>query len=379
MKTDRTAGLPPLFTQPIGSLPRPRAVLDLLARRTEMDAERPARVMDDFVRFAIRLQEQAGLDVVSDGEWRREQYIREFLGRIGGFERCRRYEHQGEVKYTEVVVRRIPASAPVFADDAAFLVAHAERVTKFALPSPFLIALRYWHADHSRAAYPTLRHFLEHLTEILATEARALVQAGVDIVQIDDPALVYFCDRGLMAGTSSHDERLRRDWDPERELPLAVSAINRIVDGLHAETHLHCCHSVYKRRSDVTGDYKPILPALADLKVDRLNLEFAYGGTGDVSDLRFLPPALCVGMGVVDVRGERLQSVEEMEALAAAGVEIVGPDRIALNPDCGFAPDAGEPPTIDEAYEKLTRLAAAASRLRDRFARASRAAPRAET
>ena len=138
-------------------------------------------------------------------------------------------------------------------------------------------------------------------------------------------------------------------------------------DGLQAEVHLHCCHSVYKRRSDVRGDYKPILPRLQDAKVDRVNLEFAYPGTGDVSDLQLLPKHLGVGMGVIDVRGERLQSVEEIEQLGAAGARIVTPERIALNPDCGFAPDAGEPPTIDEAYEKLRRLVEAAKRLRERF------------
>jgi len=69
-------------------------------------------------------------------------------------------------------------------------------------------------------------------------------------------------------------------------------------------------------------------------------------------------------MGVVDVRTEKLQSVESIESLAAAGAQIINPSRIALNPDCGFAPGAGEPPTIDEAHEKLRRLAAAASILR---------------
>lgn len=367
MKTDRTAKLPPFFTHPIGSLPRPKALLSVLARRKETDPDRLARVMDDFVLFAIRLQEEAGMDVVSDGEWRREQYIRELLGRIGGFEKCRRYEHQGEVKYTDVVVRRIAATEPVFAEDAAFLAGHTDRVTKFALPSPFLIALRYWHADHSREAYPTMEHFLEHLTEILAREARALVQAGIDIVQVDDPALVYFCDRDLMAGTSSHDERLRRAWNPEKELPMAVAAINRVVEGLRAETHLHCCHSVYKRRSDVTGNYKPLLPAFKDLRVDRVNLEFAYKGTGDISDLKLLPAHLSVGMGVVDVRGEQIPTVEQIEALAAAGAEILSPSRIALNPDCGFAPEAVEPPTIDEAFEKLSHMVTAARRLRGRL------------
>src|SRR5262245_6487748 len=78
-----------------------------------MAPERLRRVLDDLVRFAIRLQEQAGLDVVSDGEWRRTQYIREFLSRVGGFERCRRFVHQGETKTTEVAVRRMTATEPV--------------------------------------------------------------------------------------------------------------------------------------------------------------------------------------------------------------------------------------------------------------------------
>lgn len=366
MKTARTTQLPPFYTHGIGSLPRPQMVRDLLAQRGQLAPDRFRRALDGCVVFAIRLQEQAGLDVVSDGEWRRSQYIREFLDRVGGFERCRRFSHQGETKFTEVVVRRMSAGEPVFAEDARFLVEHTDRFTKFALPSPFLIAIRYWHEDYSRDAYPTLQHFLEHLAQLLAQEAQALVDTGIDIVQVDDPALTYFCDRQLMSGGDIHDERLRRAWDVDREFPQAVQAINHVVDGLQAEIHLHCCHSVYKRKSDVSGDYKPILPRLRDAHVDRINLEFAYPGTGDVSDLKLLPDHLGVGMGVVDVRSENVPTVEQIEALGAAGAAIVSPARIALNPDCGFAPDAGEPPTIDEAYLKLCRLVAAARRLRER-------------
>ncbi|MCI0685378.1 MAG: cobalamin-independent methionine synthase II family protein [Gemmataceae bacterium] len=367
MKTQRTSRLPPFYTHGIGSLPRPQVVRDLLARRHELETTQFRQALDDMVRFAIRLQEQAGLDVVSDGEWRRSQYIREFLTRVGGFERCRPFTHQGEEKLTEVVVRRMAATEPVFAEDARFLAANTDRVTKFALPSPFLIAVRYRHEDYSRDAYPTLQHFLAHLAEVLAREAQALVEAGIDIVQLDDPALTYFCDPRLTSGGDIHDERLRRTWDIDKQFPEALAAINRVVDGLQAEVHLHCCHSVYKRRSDVIGDYKPILPRLADATIDRVNLEFAYPQTGDVSDLKLLPRRLGVGMGVIDVRSERLQTVDEIEALAAAGAEIVGAERLALNPDCGFAPDAGEPPTIDEAYAKLCRLTEAARRLRQRL------------
>jgi len=98
-----------------------------------------------------------------------------------------------------------------------------------------------------------------------------------------------------------------------------------------------------------------------------VNLEFAYQQTGDATDLACLPGHLRVGMGVVDVRTESPQTVEEIEALGAAGAAVIDPGRIALNPDCGFAPNSAEPPTIDEAYEKLKRLSQAAERLRSRF------------
>ncbi len=156
---------------------------------------------------------------------------------------------------------------------------------------------------------------------MLAAEAKAISQAGIDVIQLDDPALTYFCDPRLTSAGEPrdiHDERLRREWNADKQFPHAVAAINRITEGLGAEVHLHCCHSVYKRQSDVIGDYKPILPRLKDMKIDRVNLEFAYQGTGHVDDLKLLPAHLNVGMGVVDVRSAALQEVEQIEAIGAA-------------------------------------------------------------
>ena len=368
MRTDRTTALPPFFTQVIGSLPRPRVVRDLVDRREAMPEAEYRRRMDEMVVFAIRLQEQAGLDVISDGEWRRRHYLDEFLLCVGGHENVRPFQHQGETKYTTVVTGRMQGGGPFFVEDAEFLVGHTERCTKYALPSPFLIAIRKWDEDYSRDAYPTMEHYMEHITELLAVEAQALAQTGIDIIQIDDPALTYLCDRQLTGETETHDDRLRREWDVERQVPAALNAINQIAAGLPVEVHLHCCHSVYKRQSDVTGDYKPIMPFLKDARIDRINLEFAYQGTGEVSDLELLPDGIDVGMGVVDVRTEQVQTVEEIERIGAAGAAIVESGRIALNPDCGFAPGYLEPPSIDEAYEKLCNLTEAAGRLRKRFA-----------
>lgn len=363
MKTARTAALPRFYTHGIGSLPRPQVVRDLLETRGALPPGEAGARMDDMVRFAIALQEQAGLDVVSDGEWRRSHYVGEFLDRIGGFESVREFMHQGTRKREQVVVRRLQPAGPVFAGDGEFLVRQTRRPTKFALPSPFLVATRFWHEDYSRGAYATKVAFMEALAGVLRAEAEALVAAGVAIIQIDDPALTYFCDERLMRG-ETHDERLLQDWDPDRQIPEAVAAINAISDGLQAEVHVHCCHSVYKRMSDVTGNYRALLPRLAGLRVDRINLEFAYHGTGDVTDLQTLPAHLGVGVGVVDVRTEQPQTVDEIAAIAAAASRQLDPSRIALNPDCGFAPGAGEPPSIDEAFVKLQRLCEAARQLR---------------
>ncbi len=361
MKTDRTRKLPLFYTHVIGSLPRPLLVLDVLERGSR------AEIMDELVLFAIRLQEEAGLEVVSDGEWRRRHYTDEFLLRVGGFTRVREFRHQGETKKALVVTEKMPYGEPVFAREAAFLAANARRLTKFALPSPFLIGIRYWDERYSKDAYPTREGFMEHLAAILRAEAGRLAQEGIDIVQLDDPALTYFCDRRLTSGQKIHDERLNKQWDPDREIPLAVNLLNSVAEGLRAEVHLHCCHSVYKRMSDVKGNYAPLLPRLKGLKVDQLNLEFAYAGTGEVKDLELLPPHLAVGMGVVDVRTERTAGPEQVARLGEQAARLLGKERVSLNPDCGFAPDAHEPPSIDEAFTKLKILTEGARLLRERM------------
>ena len=146
---------------------------------------------------------------------------------------------------------------------------------------------------------------------------------GSTSFRLDERRSAYFCDRRLTAGESIHDERLRREWSIDRQFPQALAAIARVVESLPVEVHLHCCHSVYKRQSDVRGDYRPILPRFAGAKIDRLNLEFAYEGTGDISDLDLLPAGIDVGMGVVDVRTEQPQSIEAIESLGAAGAERI--------------------------------------------------------
>ena len=93
-------------------------------------------------------------------------------------------------------------------------------------------------------------------------------------------------------------------------------------------------------------------PYLKDAKIDQVNLEFAYQDTEITDDLKPLPEKLEVGRGVLDIRGEKLQTIEEIEAIAIAGTEYLSPDRIALNPDCGFAPGAAR--RVRTRFDRIT-------------------------
>src|SRR5208337_584598 len=149
--------------------------------------------------------------------------------RVGGFEPVREFQHQGETRHALVVKEKMSSRESVFRNDAAFLVSRTDRITKFALPSPFLIGIRYWDERHSRAAYPTRESFMEHLAAIVKKEARGLVEEGIDIVQLDDPALTYFCDPRLTSGATIHDERLDKEWNPDKEVPFAVGLLNTVA------------------------------------------------------------------------------------------------------------------------------------------------------
>jgi 5-methyltetrahydropteroyltriglutamate--homocysteine methyltransferase len=356
----------PLFpTQVIGSLPRTQSVRALLFAGMEGRMKRSdfERRMDEHVIFAIRLQELAGIDIVSDGEWRRHHYVEEFTDRVGGFQRDIIIGREG-ILFPGIVGRMFyDPSEPIFYRDAQFLARNTERVPKFALPSPYIIMRRYWSPTKSTRAYPTRESFIEHLSEILHHEALAVVKAGAQVVQLDDPLMTYFCDPAYASG-----KRVLADTGKfgriEDELNLAITHINRVFEGVKARRQLHCCHAVYKRQSDVKGHYSPILKYLLKANVNDLNLEFAYKGTGTFNDLKNYPKERGIGVGSVDVRLPKIPKPAEIVKLLDGVLKHVSAKQVLLNPDCGFAPHHGEPPQVDEAFNKLKALADAARLLR---------------
>ena len=347
--------LPPLHTAVVGSLPRPQYVKDLLKAgdRTASPDSAWKRRMDDAVRFAIGMQEQAGIDVISDGEWRRETYVDVVAEIMTGFEWVKR-----ETFFSHQVVTRpmTPRRPGVIAEEARFLRENTDRHVKVCLPSPYLIGQRMWMPEHSRSAYPTREEFCEALVPVLRQELLAIRDVGVDVIQLDEPHLCVLVDPQIRAQFA----------DPEAEMAHAVAWINRIVERVEGVTlAVHLCRRNWGRRGwGAEGGYEPILPHVKKLLVDQLLLEYSIPVAGDLAALRQLPENVRVGLGCVDVRFAEVEGPEVIAGRVEKALQYVEAERLSLNPDCGFAPGKDHDTPLEEAYAKLKNLAAAARLLR---------------
>lgn len=343
----------------VGSLPRPRSVRDLLPADPGAESTTASRSpqMNAAVRYAIAVQEMAGLDLVSDGEWRRHSYTNIIADVADGFEH---YEVGGSpfgVAVTEPLRVTRPGLA---ADEARFLIESTDRATKVCLPSPYILGVRLWQRDVSARAYPTRESFMDAVAPILRKEIVALRDAGVSVIQIDEPELGVLVDP---------DSRAQFD-DPQYEMDLAVDKINEMIFGIDGvRLALHLCRLNTRTRGWVwEGGYEPIIDAMKRVKVDQYVMEFTIPAAGKVDVIKQLPEDSLIGLGSVNCRSEHVDTPEEIVARVEEAMRYVEPERLSLNPDCGFAPDKSFNIPLNEAYSKLKNEAEAARRLRDKYA-----------
>lgn len=368
MTTDRTQALPLFPTTVVGSMPRSQFVRDLLACTAgRVEQERMNEQMDIAVAYIIAMQEAAGIDVISDGEWRRLSYIGVIADIVHGFDRATR----DGLSWHVVTDRMSPKQPGLIAREAKFLLANTKAHIKVALPSPYLLGQRMWEQDRSAPAYPTRESFMQALVPILREELQQLASVGCEVAQFDDPHLCLFVD-----------PRVRAEFDnPSREMDLCVDLINQIVDGVPGirtsaggsavgmRTAIHLCRRNKARAGWIgEGGYDPILPALKRLHVQQYMMEFTIPAAGDLSVLKEIPEDRAVGLGCVDCRGEHIDTVDEIVNRVQRALQYLQPNQIWLNPDCGFAPGSAADIPIDEAYAKLKNEAAAAVRLREEYA-----------
>ena len=340
-------------------MPRPQYIKDLVEQMAT--AGTPGNefqdLMDTAVPYVVQMQEAAGIDIVSDGEWRRMSYIGVIAEICSGFTLSVR-EVRGERQTWHVVTDEISSVNPgQIAGEARFLKGHTNRRVKAALPSPYLLGERMWDPELSRKAYPTKRDFTEALVPVLRQELIGLRDEGVAIAQFDDPQLCLFVDPQVRASYA----------DPEAEVDYCVDLLNRIVEGVEGiKLALHLCRRNRGRAGWAgEGGYDPILPALRNLKFDMLMLEFAMPAAGDKAILGQLPERMDIGLGCVDCRNPHIDTVDEIVERVEQALEFVAPERITLHPDCGFAPGSAADIPLDEAYLKLRNEALAAQRLRE--------------
>lgn len=344
----------------VGSLPRPQPVLDMLPEAPGEGSAEAAHSsqMDAAVRYAIALQETAGLDLVSDGEWRRHAYTHVIADIASGFTPDNRESpRRWGITITEPMTVRRPG---LVAEEARCLVSSTDRMTKVCLPSPYLLGVRLWEADWSSRAYPTRDSFIDALVPILRNELLALRDTGVSVVQIDEPHL------GVLV-----DPKVRATFDdPQYEMDLAADKINEVIEGVDGvRLALHLCRRNWGRQGwGAEGGYGPIIETMKKIRVHQYVMEFSIPAAGDVAILREMPRESLIGLGCVECRFEHVDTPQEIMARVEEAMRYVEPERLSLNPDCGFSPGRIAYAPLEEAYAKLKNEAEAARRLRDTYA-----------
>ncbi len=343
-------------TSVVGSMPRSAFVRDLIAQSETMPPGEYRRQMDAAVRYIVAVQEHAGIDVITDGEWRRKSYIGVIAELAHGFELS---TNPADGRPWTVVVDTLSPKNPGFiAGEIEFVRSITQRRIKATLPSPALLGERMWDPAKSAKAYPRRNDFVAACVPILRRELELLIHAGADIIQIDDPHLCLFVSNEFRAAQA----------DAEREADFSVDMTNQVVSGIKgAKLAVHLCRRAGARargEAQHEGGFERILPQLNWLEVHHLTMEFTAPGAGDLAVLKSLREELEIGLGCVDVTPGKIDSPELIASRVRQAAQLIAPERITLNPDCGFAPGSGATVSIDEAYRKLCHEAAAAKLLR---------------
>ena len=350
----------PLFpASVIGSMPRPALVKELIADETPHSLQEYEHLMYSAIRYVVALQEAAGLDVVTDGEWRRKSYIGVIAELAHGFELSL---NPADGRPWTIVVDKLSPRQPGFiTDEVKFLKQITDRAIKATLPAPALLGERMWDRERSSRAYPTREDFVRDCVPILRREVELLRDEGVSVVQVDDPHLCLFVDPDI-----------RKQYaDPDRAADFAVDMDNQVFEGIERVTRaVHLCRRAGARaRGEAMhrGGYDPILKQLGRLKVDHITMEFTAPGAGEMAILKQLPEGLEVGLGCVSCQPGVVDSVDTIIERVESALRYLSPEQITLNPDCGFAPGSAAEVDIDEVYAKLKNEVEATARLREKY------------
>jgi 5-methyltetrahydropteroyltriglutamate--homocysteine methyltransferase len=353
----------PIRADHVGSLLRPPDLLrarDAFARgalsRADLSAQEDAAVLE-----ALDRQRQVGLQIFTDGEFRRGSWITDMAEAVDGFVPQSRMvewhtpagEVAAEASTSSVVGGRLQPRRRLTGAETPFLKQHAAGPIKMTLPAPSNFWVVSWKEGVSTAAYASRSEMLHDVTRILRAEVEALVNDGVAYIQLDAPFYGAFIDehqRAALRGVSI---------DPDRALKEVVAADNAVIDGLARDgltLALHICRGNSRSRWAYQGGYDPIAEALfSQVAVDTFLLEYdSVERDGGFEPLRFFPRGKTAVLGLVTTKAAELESPDDLRRRVDEAARIVPLEQLALSPQCGFASvAAGNALSEDDQWRKL--------------------------
>ena len=361
------SAIAPLSVMGVGSWPRPgwmlRAVHDHLENRLD-DAEFHATA-DDAVRMAVDAQLRAGVDVLTDGEQRRDSYA-SFVG--GLLDNCQliplsdlaaivddpeKFEIELralDVPATDVrhpvVYGKLGRSKPLAVHEMEFAKSCTVRPVKIALPGPYLLTRTMWLDCLTERPYETREELAVDVVRVLREELHFLLASGAALVQFDEPVLTEVVFGGASRTRSFMCGALSERLDAAAELDFAVSLMNELVSGLPRQRiGLHVCRGNWTADESValSGDYAPLIDTLNGVNVGVLFLELSTGRAGDSAVLRGLDEDKRIAVGVANQKLDFVEPVDEISRRMSEAIEMFGRERVMFTPDCGFATFADNP------------------------------------
>ena len=373
----------------VGSWPRPPWLIDALRKRQDgqISFEQFNSIADDAVLSAIKYQEDAGLDIISDGEQRRDNFYSFVVEKLDGIKLmtvAQLLDHMKDRASFEETLRAldVPAFAmrspvatgevrkrtDIAGDELAFMKAHTKRKIKIPLPGPYMLTRSSWFPGLSDRTYPSIEDLGNVVSTILREELISLKEAGADFVQFDEPVLSQVV-HGAEGSETFMCAALASRKDPTEELEYAKELVNRTTRGVSGiKTGIHVCRGNWSRKEDVLlkGNYGPLLPYLMEMKIDQLVLEYATPRAGELRVFKEYGSDKELGLGVVNPRSTEVEAQDSIVQRVREATKYFEPSKIYLNPDCGFGTFAERPVNdADTAFAKLKSITSAAKTLRE--------------
>jgi len=346
----------------IGSLLRPKKLREAFRKYSQGDPQLGA-AQDEAIRDALRLQEQCGLGVATDGEFRRISYWEKFVRLTRGLEVRDAvftfHDAQGhESKFTAPYASgKVSREAPITLDEFDFLKRNTRLTAKLTMPAPS--TMHFYRFTDWGSAYRDARAFFADLGKVYQAEIAALAAAGCRYVQLDEVAVAILCDPAARGKVKAAGE------DPDRLVDLYVDAINEAVKGRPAamQVGVHVCRGNYKGMYLSEGGYDSVAERFfARSNVDHFLLEFDTPRAGGFAPLRFVPKEKGVVLGLVSSKTPAMETIDQLKQRVDEAARYLDARRLAISPQCGFASTMGGNPLTEADERAKLRLCVDAAR-----------------